>query len=946
MTPPVPQRQLETAELISAQALHGALAEAGTVLLTPNTRLARYHKALFDQAQRAAGLAAWETPDILPWSVFIERAWRKWLNDTAAADVPALIASPQCLILWEQVIRRSPAAADNALLNTAQATRQAMSAWAMARAWHLLPAMRSMPLSDDAGMFLEWSNRYLQLCRERSLVDAAQLPDLFAQSLDGVRPGLPSRALAIGFDIVTPQQQHVFRRLSEAGVEVRAVRIAPPVTAGAHACDPVRREFFSENDELRACAWWARLQLARAPASRVAIVIPDLRDKRSRVTRELTDALLPGARAGVGPVPAAAELFNVSLGQPLAEYALVADALSLIEAAQSRPLPCLQLSGILRSPFIRGSETEEAARAQLDAALRRRAPSTLSLPALRKLMESGGLQRHARGCPILQAVLDAMRASAEARLPAAQSPHAWSRHFAAVLTQWGFPGERALDSEQHQLMAKFRESLDALAALQWVQPKMRADEALLQLRRIAADTLYQPEDLSGGNAPIQVLGVLESSGQHVDAIWITGLSDDTWPQPARANPFIPAALQRSAAVPEASAAASLALDMKITAGWLASAPQVVVSHARREGEGASEQERGASALILDIPLDAGASVGGEFRLARVLQQAGTRIAVAEISAMPLADATQVSGGARLLADQAACPFRAFARHRLAARPLEAPHDGLDAAERGELLHRALFLAWRELKDSRALAALELPALLGLVNAAVVHAIADARATGAECLVGRFAEIERSRLESLLMQWLQYERERSTFAVVASEAPQQVSFGGLRMELRLDRMDQLEDGTHALIDYKTGETKLESWLGERPDEPQLPLYALTCGHEIAALAFARVKRGERGKTFGFNGISVVKGLLPDVLPIEDRTALRKRGYASWDVLSAEWERSLAALARGFVNGNAEVDPKNGALTCARCDLHGMCRIAESGLPAALDAAEPEGGDVDE
>lgn len=946
MTPPVPQRHLETAEPLSAQALHAALAEPGAVLLTPNTRLARYHKALFDQAQRAAGLAAWETPDILPWAVFIERAWRKWLDDSSAAEVPALIASPQCLILWEQVIRRSSAAADNALLNTAQAARQAMSAWTMARAWHLLPAMRAMPLSDDARMFLEWSNRYLQLCRERSLVDAAQLPDLFAQGLVAGQPGLPSRVLAVGFDIVTPQQQHVFRKLSEAGTDVRAVRIESPAAAGADASGPVRREFFSEHDELRACAWWARLQLARAPAARVAIVVPDLRDKRSRVIRELTDALRPGARAGFEPAAAAAELFNVSLGQPLVEYALVADALSLIEAAQSRPVAFLQLSGLLRSPFIRGAESEQAARAQLDAALRRRAPSKLALPALRRLLESAGLQRNARACPILLSVLDAMRTSTEARVPASQSPHAWSRHFAGVLTQWGFPGERTLDSEHHQLMAKFRESLDALAALQWVQPRIRADDALLQLRRIAADTMFQPEDLSGGNAPIQVLGVLESSGQRFDAIWITGLSDDAWPQPARANPFIPASLQRSAAVPEASAPASLALDRKITAGWLASAPHVVVSHARREGAGAGEQERGASALIRDISLEAAESPADLFRLAQALQQAGARVAVAEISAVPLADATQVGGGAGLLADQAACPFRAFARHRLGARPLEAPHDGLDAAERGELLHRALFLVWKELKDSRALGALAAGAVQHLVNAAVVKAIAEARAGGAECLAGRFGEIERVRLEGLLMQWLQYERERVGFEVVASETPQQVLFGGLRMALRLDRMDRLEDGTHALIDYKTGKARLESWLGERPDEPQLPLYLLTCEREVSALAFARVKRGERGKTFGFDGISAVEGLLPDVLPIEARTRLRNRGYASWDVLSAEWERSLAALARGFVVGNADVDPKNGALTCARCDLHGLCRIAESGLQATLDAAEPESGADDE
>jgi hypothetical protein len=29
----------------------------------------------------------------------------------------------------------------------------------------------------------------------------------------------------------------------------------------------------------------------------------------------------------------------------------------------------------------------------------------------------------------------------------------------------------------------------------------------------------------------------------------------------------------------------------------------------------------------------------------------------------------------------------------------------------------------------------------------------------------------------------------------------------------------------VIDYKTGEAKVAAWLGDRPDEPQLPMYAL-------------------------------------------------------------------------------------------------------------------------
>ena len=60
------------------------------------------------------------------------------------------------------------------------------------------------------------------------------------------------------------------------------------------------------------------------------------------------------------------------------------------------------------------------------------------------------------------------------------------------------------------------------------------------------------------------------------------------------------------------------------------------------------------------------------------------------------------GGTRILADQAACPFRAFARHRLAAEALEEPVEGLDARARGLLLHTLMKELWTELKGSAGL----------------------------------------------------------------------------------------------------------------------------------------------------------------------------------------------------------------------------------------------------
>jgi ATP-dependent helicase/nuclease subunit B len=83
---------------------------------------------------------------------------------------------------------------------------------------------------------------------------------------------------------------------------------------------------------------------------------------------------------------------------------------------------------------------------------------------------------------------------------------------------------------------------------------MSSREAIANLRRLCADTLFQPES---PDAPIQVLGVLESLGLEFDALWVSGLTDDVWPMRARPNPFLPPALQKKAGIREASPEATL-----------------------------------------------------------------------------------------------------------------------------------------------------------------------------------------------------------------------------------------------------------------------------------------------------------------------------------------------------------------------------------------------------
>jgi len=149
----------------------------------------------------------------------------------------------------------------------------------------------------------------------------------------------------------------------------------------------------------------------------------------------------------------------------------------------------------------------------------------------------------------------------------------------------------------------------------------------------------------------------------------------------------------------------------------------------------------------------------------------------------------------------------------------------------------------------------------------------------------------------------------------------VAFGGVEVDAKIDRVDRLPHGAHAVIDYKTGAASVRSWLPPRPDEPQLPMYSLSLDLAVDALAFARVRPGEPE----FAGLARSASLLPKVRTVDKHAGAKT--FGTWDALNALWRSELEALGREFASGVACVTPKNGTTTCRQCDQQVFCRVAE-------------------
>src|SRR5258708_897683 len=473
---------------------------------------------------------------------------------------------------------------------------------------------------------------------------------------------------------------------------------------------------------------------------------------------------------------------------------------------------------------------------------------------------------------------------------------------------WAF--SRRWSSVEYQAAERFRELLAGLGMGDAVFGTHSRDSAQRILARAARETAFQVQT---GVPAIWVSGQLLDPWLDYDGLWVSGCNDEHWPQPVAPVALLPVEVQRQYGVIPASAESQLALAIDLQSRWQKRANQCVFSLSD-SGEGNSSMP---SPLLPGIvPVDLTATPQPHWL--KMLESAPGLESVWDEQAPPHAGNERTRGVATLRA-QSRCAFRGFAETRLDAQPLEQPLPGFNERERGELVHQALQHVWTALGDSSALQTVRADAEQSLIDEAATRAIESVcqrRDPGR-----RWRRREGVRLRNLLTKWLQLERDRAPFIIEALEGRDQtVGLGGLEFRVRMDRVDRLLDGARVLIDYKPGAADPD-WRGERPDNPQLPVYALLSPPALVAVAYAKVNGAESG--------FVAESERGEIFPRQLRRYLE--GMATLAELIPVWSRRIERIAAEFAAGRAEVAPTIEA--CKSCKLQGLCRV-----PAALEEAD--------
>lgn len=816
----------------------------------------------------------------------------------------------QELLLWQQVIeqdisRHSDIADGSAARQLAEHASQAYATMQSCR----IPVDALKWQGTESEALGRWIQRLLNTLQTPAFGQRTLNAHVTSELLDQVSQITIEHLILDGFEILSPEQSQFLAALQQNGTNIYRIEIP------ASLSEPIGTALDDEREE---CAWVAhrcRSLLAEQPQQRIGIVV-DAQTDRSLLLRELDKALLPDSsitlRRGTTSVS--------TQGSPLKQAPLISQLLHILSLNAARPIAFEAFTILLFCPWLTGYTQERFARSRLDAEIRQKQQRHIRIRRLKFL-------KAAQETPALLSLAESLAAFSalkSKRLPM----HQWIRHIqellnALGLSQYMLQNDPKPDNDEIRQVNGFRDALLSLTAAETIVPSIDWQDAfgLLQQAcsqaRLAAIPVYPN---------IAIVSREQSTGSHWDVLLLMQMHEHSFPPAPETPALLSPTLRRQYRVPMSLSEDCTAHAHWLWQQWLRHADHIEACYARQ----VSDQSMLASPILRGIVMQSWHSN----KQPEVCEMES--FVDAPDVPLPAADEpSDIRGGTAIITHQSICPFRAFAAHRLQLAPLEEAEPGLDARDKGKLIHAVLEHIWQQLKTRKALAELDVSQRSELIDKAIADAWRDLHADAD----AHTRHIESRRLQSLIEIWLTQELERPEFRVESTEEKHTAILplhGDRRfsMHFTIDRMDRDISDRRILIDYKTGQRQsVTHWLQERMREPQLPLYAVArqlSGHD--AVSFAHLQRGEN---MGFHGLAGedagIKGI---------RVCDGKHGRPDdWDELLTQWQASIEQLATEFAQGTCRAEPLD-KQACRNCGLEAVCRIGESGWLEQNETQETE------
>ncbi|TNF67280.1 MAG: hypothetical protein EP298_07485 [Gammaproteobacteria bacterium] len=836
-----------------------------------------------------------------------------YFNQKTDEIPPFFYNSNQNLLLWQQIIENDKnTQKDDVFLNVFDATKDAITAYDLCCNWITDMDIFSYPSEHlDFKRFKQWLIQFQAYCNDHHIYPETFKLAMIIKKLKNLQ--LPfKRLIFIGFNDYSLALKKLLEQLKELSIELIHWQLESPndfsdpntpfliSTPKLPQATTSIYAFEQTENELIAITKMIYENFYRYPNQTIGLIIPDLHLIRHRIEK-IFDVQFFSKHNRLEALNNTDKPYMISGGKPLATMPIIKTALMILKLNASSNLE--HLIRVLESPFTYSVNSSFDQRQQLIDLIKHK---YFKSTTIKTLLSDPDLVEHLSEFKLpLEKIIN-------------QSVNYASKPLLSIQTKlqlFNFPGNESLSSENYQAVEQFYQLLTELKKLHNIVNQSDSINTIIQLEQLAKQTIFQAQ--SNPNASIFVLGILEASGHYFDRLYVMRMHNRLWPSQPKPNTLLPIELQKQYQMPHATYERQLYYAMQISRAFFYQCHKLFISYSLFDGEITQSLTPIMHTLIPNINL---IKQSDDFKKHQLLPEVKFKETTLSLEALQ----EPYNANSYLYKDFSHCPFKAQMKYRLKLEPLIEFKEPLNAKDKGILIHQMMEIIWRQLKTQQALNNLTDTELEHIIQQAIKQALYKNKQLFPSQL-DYLAMIETNRITLLIKQWLYLEKQREIpFHVLSHEKSTQKQVGLLTTKLRIDRIDQLDDGNLWLIDYKSAYmTNPKGWYNDTLSEPQLPLYAIALDN-VTGISFAQIN----GQSMKLSTLSTYHSSLQlcetriDIKTqfIEHRYKTITMEYDNWQQLIHYWNEHLTELSNEFTQGKLDITPNT---QCTFCEFDQLC-----------------------